>query len=446
MRQFKGADPAHVGRLQPRFSLRTLAFAALLLLLAFLYGRSQMRASGGGTPQTPPQPEVQVALPAILPGLFDGVDDATPEMRVRLERNELEGLKASVRQLVPAHFELEQSRFLSPETGASLSAEPASQRGSLISARGRLTRLGERSLSNGQSEWFGTAETEDGLPFHFVALDAGSAAELGPGDWVRIDGLFFKRFASEDPSSGAWLEGPLLLAREAQRSFEGLGPVLELEPALLRGLSDDTLDVRPGLPELIRWLALAWMRDMPEGAIDWANAPLLDQAAMSALMADGDAHRGQAYRMPVSFLQALTAKRVGENPARLSQVSEGWIGNTNWPKANPVLTFIAPGQLPAMARQTKVVAELVFLKHLAYDTVENTRAVAPLFALHRLEVQQPPDLVGMRYLTMGFIGVLALMTAAMFFLVRRDQRRSRELQDKLRASRRGRRATSGSPA
>lgn len=446
MRQFKGADPAHVGRLQPRFSVRTLGFAAVLLTLGFLYGRAQLRSAGGTALEAPPEPAVQVALPAILPGLFEAVADGTPEQRVLLERSELEGLKASARQLVPAHFELEQARFLSPETGASLAADPSGQRGSLISARGRLTRIGERSLSNGQSEWFGSAETEEGLPFHFVTLEAGAAADLGPGEWVRIDGLFFKRFSSEDPTSGAFLEGPLLLGREVQRSFEGLGPVLELDPALLRGLSDDTLDDRPGLPELIRWLALAWMRDLPEGAIDWANAPLLDPAAMADLMADGDAHRGQAYRMPVSFLQALTAKRVGENPARLSHVSEGWIGNMTWPKANPVLTFIAPGQLPPMARQTKVVAELVFLKHLAYDTVENTRAIAPLFALHRLEPQAPPELVGMRYLTIGFIALLALMTAGLVVLVRRDQRRTRELQDKLRLSRRGRRAPSGSSA
>jgi hypothetical protein len=448
MRKFKGADLAQVERIQPRLSVRTLLIATGMILFGLMYARTQVQRASLQSQQLRPEPEATVAKPVVVPGLFEGVLDSTQEERVRLEREELEVLKASARQLVPAHFELPEARPLLTAVAAELNAQPELRRADLISARGRLTHLGERAAlaGGGSSEWFGSALTEEGLPFHFITLENSFPGSLTPGDWVRVDGLFMKLYSSEDPHSGQFVDGPLLVGRTLERSFEGLGSVVSLDPAFFQALSDDTLDDRAGLPELVRWLVLSWIRDMPAGAIDWENAPVLDRESMSAIVASGNGSRGQAFRVHVAQVQELSSKRLGENPARLSHITEGWLGNATWTAGQPVLTFIAPGNLPPVEIGTKVSAGVIFLKNIAYETVDGTRRLVPLFALHHLERFIVPEPLSLKRLSVAFIGFLAAMMVLLFVLVWHAQRRTAELQKQLVAARRQReRRTASSP-
>jgi hypothetical protein len=109
-----------------------------------------------------------------------------------------------------------------------------------------------------------------------------------------------------------------------------------------------------------------------------------------------------------------------------------------------VLTFIAPEKLPTLAIGTKVTADVVFLKNIAYETVDGTRRLVPLFALHRLEPFVVPEPLGMKRLTVAFIALLAGMIALLVVLVRRDQKRTEALQKQLVEARRqrGRRSAS----
>ena len=439
MRKFKGADPVHYAQGNQRAKLALMFLALFALAAAWIYSQTRADRAKREEIAEAPRIEATVQVPEVPAGTFDEVADATEEERVLLERSQLEVVKAVARQLTPGHFEQLDVPALNAELDLALAADPTARRGELVTARGRIEVLRERDSAPGRlPDWFGRLRTGDGTPAWFVGL-RGAGAELSVGDWVRVDGMFFKRFAEEDASTGEWVTAPLIVSPRLVPSFEDFGAVDTLDVALVRGLRDDTLDERYGMPEIVKWRVLAAMRDMPEDELDWASAPELDGPTMVDLVASGEGYRGQPFLLPVSKMQGMKVVRTGENPAGLTHVTEAWIANQNWTKHEPLLHVLAPGKRPDIEIAGLVRGRIVYLRNMAYSTAQNTLRVVPVFAAYELEEFTPVNSPLIRYIVIGFIGLAALMGVVIFVLLQRDKRRSKALEQKLLERKRARR-------
>lgn len=423
-----------------------MIMAGTLLVLggALVYQQNKMRkpARAPLAQTAPAEPQLQIPTPPE--GTFDGVLDSSPEQRVQLERSELEVTKAVARQLLPAHFEQLDTIQLGPATFDSFRDNSAALRGELVTVRGRVEEIRSRSETPGRvNDWFGLLWTASGEPAYFVAHRQ-SERPVEVGDWVRVDGMFFKFFAEEDLRSGDWVEAPLIVAPRLTRSFEDFGEVadFEAEKLLILGLTDDTLESTTPMPELIQWRMLALMRDMPEDAIDWAAAPALDGPTMSEITQNGEPFRGQPFVLPVSKMQGMRVLKTGENAAGLTHRTEAWIANQEWTRHEPLLHVIAPGQREHLEVASLVNGRVIYLRNMAYTTSENTRRIVPVFAGYELSKFEPEESPLLGYIVGAFLGLTALMAGLIAILVQRDQRKSKELQKKLLERKRARREKS----
>ena len=415
-----------------------------VLVGAFLHQQGKSRRQANKPIGSAPSIEVALEVPTAPVGTFDGVADSSLEERVQLERSELEITKAVARQLVPGHFEQLRAAPMGASGLAALLEDPASRRGELITLRGEILDIRERPLNDSRTaDWFGRLQTATGESAYFVAIHQ-AERPLNVGDWVRVDGLFFKLYAEEGPAGGEWIEAPLIVAPQLNRSFEDFGEVadFEAERPLILGLSDDSLEsgaTGQGMPDLFMWRILALMRDMPEEEIDWDSVATLDGPTMLEIRTNGEPFRARPFILPVSKMQGMKLLQTGENPAGLTHRTEAWVANQNWTHHEPLLHIIAPGKREHLGVGSLVTGKLIYLRNMAYTTSENTRRVVPVFAGYDLSEFIPTESPLVGYIVAAFLGLTALMAGLIVILVRRDKKKSDHLQKKLLERKRARR-------
>ncbi len=427
-----------------------------LLLLATVFvtvavGASLMKAKGTtddglDVPQQGGAISESVAVPTIDPERFDAlVSDATPDERVVLETAAVDAMVGVARTLTDRHFELLGRTVLDASVAAVLDADPAAARGQAFTARGWVDSLRTRQRA-GREEFVGTLILDDGTTTYFLVLD--KPEQTNVGSYARIDGLFLKMFNDEAAESDAWVEGPFLVGPRAVRSYPAFGEVTELGLSHLAGLEDDRLydeTGRPveweGIPYEALWNVMAYARDLPAGAIDWDSTRVLDQDAMLSINSDGRSHRGEAFRIPISRLQAVQVLRAEENPARIDTITAGWIGNTTW---NDVIHFQSPHAFRDLRLRDYVIGRGFFVKNFAYPSAKQGLRISPLFVIESLEEFEPEQdrtLMFLAYCMGGF----TIFTILLFVvLLRRDRKRSIALQSELVKRRRKRRQGEGS--
>lgn len=439
MRKFKGSElPAGAGGSE---KLKLIAMSVALLLVVGTYVFSEMRRKDiveEPNPDLPALGEATIEVPQPPPGLFDSIADGTEEERVLIEHDELEVLLAYVRSLSPAHYETAGTRDLDGNVAAELAADTASARGAFVSVRGELVELRERVSPSGSAHRAALLRTADDQLVHLRTPRLADRT-LQTGDWARLDGLYFKQLADQDPA-GEWVTAPLVVGSALQRSYEDFGPVPEIERELIAGISDDYLDSKGSFSDMLRWRVLAWMRDMPEGQVDWEQTAELNGELLDKILADGDAYRGQTFVLPTSRVQAINRKTVGENPARLDHVYESWIGNTTWLSTRAATIFVLSSAGTAeLKRGDLTEGKLVFLRNMAYDTPNNVRRIAPVFAAHELTAFVEEQDLTLFAFGVAFIGLMVVLALVIAILWRRDQAKSKALQEKLVERRRARR-------
>ncbi len=385
-----------------------------------------------------PAMEQSVAVPEIDTSALERlVSDAREEDRATLEREAVEqGLKLT-RPLTRAHYEALDTEELDAVLVKKVLASPGTYRGKAMHARGWVASHFPRTY-DGQIEHHLRLTLEDDSSVYAVLSHAPeSGFEVG-ADFVRVDGLFLKAFADE--TDNGWVTGPLLVGRSAERSFPAFGSMEgleQLEEISLASVEDFSLEAgATGLPFDPLWRLMAFARDLPENAVDWASARELTPETFGALLTDGAPHRGVPFRFPISKLMGVTTKRVGENPARLDRVTEGWIGNYSWPH---LVHFRAPFVREDYDYGIYVEARGFFFKNFAYDSKSKDVQVAPVFVLHSLDRFVPPVDNSMPQLMAGVAVFTISSIALLFFLVSRDRKRSQQLQETLTQRRRARR-------
>jgi hypothetical protein len=421
-----------------------LALGLVLTILAFAYARSVARAPRANVdpelPAAPTQPEESVFVPEIDAARLETlVADREPVDRVALESAAVDELLAVARALTPRHYEELGAAELTAERCAALRADPASARGKAFFARGRIDSIRSRTREGASTEHIGRLSLEDGGVAYFLVLDAPEEA-----GFVRVDGLFLKAYSAEsDLEPGVWHEGPLLVGARAVRSYADLGPVEAPHWELYATIPDADLAPADGSePRFMRecpfepyWHLMAYARDLPQGSIPWEEAPELDERLVSELLHDPATWRAQPVRVPVSRIVGVEVRRVGENPARIDALTDGWLGKDTW---RNVVHFQAPRALPELAREDLVEGRGFFLHVAAYESQGKGLRVAPVVVLHSLAEFVPPERESLLRLMLGvslaFIASIGLFAWLLF----RDRRRSREFEQELVRRRRAR--------
>ena len=384
-----------------------------------------------------------LAVPELdLVRLEELLEDDSAEERVVLESEAADLVLDSARRYTPRHFATLGTRVLDSALCSELLAAPAAARGKPFTARGRIVALRPRTGAAHEAQSLGRLELEDGSQVHFLTLELPEQAE-SLGGFVRLDGLFLKVYSTEDELvAGSWNEGPLLVGARVERSYPSLGTLTQLPLQAFDGLEDADLAPDPGqqirfvteTPSEPFWTLMAYARDGAQ-AVDWNEAPVLDQRLLDQIQADPATWRLQPMIVPISRLQDGRLSLGGENPARMERYLQGWIGNNTW---KGMIQFRSPVLLSDLKIGELVHGRGFFLHNFAYEASQAGLCVAPVFVLSSIErfVPEPSAALG----NIGWIvgGVAATLVTAFVVLARRDRRRSEEFQKELLRRRRAR--------
>jgi hypothetical protein len=429
--------------------------AGFFVLLGILVTTWMQARSGSATPAPMPLADESVpvepllAVPELdLARLESLAADRAEADQVVLPSEAADLLMGVARRYTPRHYaeldvpELDEARI------AALTAEPAAARGKPFTARGRIVGLRPRSGAAHEQQFLGRLELEDGSTVHFLVLSVPEhAAEVG--GFVRVDGLFLKLYRTEDELvPGTWAAGPLLVGARAVRSYPDLGTVTGLDASAFDDVVDAELAPDPGAevrlvyetPAEPLWALMALARDLPEGAVDWAAAPTLDQRLLDQILDDPAAFRGTPFVLPISRLQDGRVRGADENPARMERYTQGWIANVTW---RNVIQFRTPVLRPGLAIGDLVYGRGFFLQNLAYESSERGIRVAPVFVLQSLERHVPEVSAVLTRIPWVMAGLGLFLLGLFVALARRDRRRSTEFYGEIVRRRRARRARKG---
>lgn len=450
MTQFK--MPGGNAPTDPTFSkgekrkLIAMGAGVVLMIGAFWYSR---RGSGDLDDPGLPLDAIEqitdaIVLPDLDPAAIDAlVNDADTLHRVELEGPAVDALLFDARTLTPRHYAELETPLLKSDDVASLLSNPAPQRTKPYSMRGNVTGMRERrGNSLGETEYIGRMELESGEVAYFLVLDYPELAS-----YVRVDGLFLKIYSEESREvSGQWLDGPLFVGAKAIRSYPELAEVSSPDFGLYGQVEDCNLSIDPpvivGQPDFDAWWhMMAYAKGLGEDAVDWDAAPDLDRDMMNVILADPAAWRGKPVVFPKLRILDGRVVSAGENPARIERYTTGWGGSWNWPA--PIRFHYPDGSQP-VGRHDMADARGFFLQIHSYKSKGHALSAAPIFVLANLDYWESVEDPIFAYMGYLMIGLGGLLSVSFVFLLRRDKRRSRRLQEDLVRRRRARRAPAGS--
>ncbi len=380
-------------------------------------------------------------VPTIdVEGLCALVSDETSEQRSTLEPEALAAAFEQARRVSDPLFDALDGAQLDFDAGTELLRHPSDNRGRLYRARGVIEEARACGPAGDVAEHVrGRIRLEDGGWAAF-ALEHEPGGGLLAGDFVRLDGLFLKVLRQEGEMPGHAIEAPLLVGTRAVRSWPRFDPVLELDLLDFAAVEDDHPGAISGQPFEAFWRLVAHARDLPERAVDWNRAMLLDGEILAALALDGARFRARPLRLPPSEILQSWIQDQPENPARVERLCVGWLASPAWVDSTPGwVRFVAPETRLDLRAGTWVIARGFFLKNLAYEPEAGGVAFAPVLVLHSIETSGSGGSALWTTLILVTGGLTLASSLTMVLLLRRGRRRSAELQEELRVRRQGRR-------
>jgi len=447
MKKYTGQDagPPNAGLMRPeKIKLILMGVSLVFLVVAFVSAQIweegwSKRDAAAREAELPEEEQgitsEQVAVPPINAPRLDALAlDASAADRQLIAPEALALGWSWAGGLTDAQFRALGRRDLDATAQAALGSDPASARGAAFRVRGGVESLNRRRLGEeGEEGWLARLRQDDGR-VAFALLRDLPEGHRSKGAFLRIDGLFLQLFSDE--VSGAMETGPLLLSPGAVPAFRPLGTDLQLEAQLATVVDDGRETGVGGLPSLPFWTLMAHAQATATEGVDWQSAPELDKVMLERIVQDGSEYRGVAIRIPLSRLLQARIKSTPENPARIGQISEGWIGNTMWKN---VVSFSAPfpTDLPNGAL---IQANAFFFKNHAYEPKEGGLRVAPRLVLASIEEYVPAEDNSLKYVLAFVVLGSLLLIVTLPLLLLRDRKRSERLQADLVRRRRARRA------
>ena len=409
-----------------------LLMAAFALVGGVFYS---IRPSTAPTPATPdetldearrsPAPTVDSAL---LAGLVRDDEDLD---RLTVNQLALEHVWLRAAALMDVHVSEGERDLPAAET---LEETRADRRGEVFRIRGTLSDLHAERRGGLEGTW-GTLRNDVTGPVRFVAARR-SGAVLDTGDTVRLDGYFLKWFTWEEPE-GKWLSGPLLVGNRLVKSMPASEPVLDLDPAVIEAIVDDTAQHAAPEQGPLYFHFLAHARDL--GSAEKATlqeAPEFTKTTFDALVDNPDALRGHPFRI-YGQVADIFGEPLGENPLRTNRQTTGWLLNGNW----GVAKFVSPLRFPGHRRRDDVIVTGWFYRRHAYEGADNTIRLAPVFVATSVDPLPEPDTTAYDQLFGLIVGGIVVLTGGLAWLVRRDRKAARNWQERVLKRRRAARGS-----
>lgn len=378
------------------------------------------------------------------PEALDAIADASAEQRLALSNEALSSLLLYSLTLGVRNYEALGIRDLDTAVSAELAADPGAHRVDPLRARGWLEHLSKRKRKGASTEeHYGTLRLEDDSRVH-IAFITPPEESLATGDFVRLDGVFVQLYRAE--VGGEWHDAPLIVGRNVVLSYPRCAAPdrEELLSFLLRNVEDDDVADVSGVPHEPLWQLMAYARERAD-EIDWSNdESVLEMTSdnLNLISKGGDFFRGKPFRLPISGNLGAWTESAGENCQRLERVTLGWIGNFTWKGGAPVIKFIAPHDWPDLKDRygpaRLVTGKGFYLKNIIYKKFNGEPGRAPLFVMSEITAFTPPVNNTTQYIMWGVLGTTLLMIGLVWFLLRRDARKSQQLQSDLIRRRRAR--------
>ncbi|MEZ5988554.1 MAG: hypothetical protein R3F30_05435 [Planctomycetota bacterium] len=379
-------------------------------------------------PHEAPNEEVKLRLPEIDYEIFDVVRDDVPAKRYEDEATPLLHLLHVVQGMSPVHL-----RAMGlPDTPVSLErlrAEPARFRAKPVWFEGELVDLGKpKEVPGLLNAWLtkGRIRTASGDTVFFGVMRP-IPAELVPGSWVRVEGLFFKL------KKDAFLDvdlAPYVIGPELRPAFKDFPPVKSLDPALLARIHDGTEEeARDEQPDLLYHVASYVLNRDHEGEgwkADYVEPTEDDVKAIKERSAEV---RGKCFRL-VGTTAHLQVHAAEANPLGIDKWSRLFLANRD-------LGFFevrVPGAIPLdrFPPESFVAVYGTFYKRLFHETSRDENGVmrwkyTPIFVAAPNEVLEWKlvESEGTRVFRI-IMGAITLLFIALFMILVRTDSRTRQ--------------------
>jgi hypothetical protein len=435
--------------------LIALTFAALLV------GGAYFLAPGAGDDDAVarlgiPLPEAVPETP-IEPLVFEDtallakVRDTSENDRLTLGDEAFLPAFRHARLHTPKHFEQLQIRELTAAVAQEVAEASAEHRLAPLRARGEVVDVEMRRREGGtRDDYLLSLRGPEGATAHALVANVPAGEDgkesVSVGDYVRVDGLYFKQYRAD--VAGQLVTAPLLLGHRAIASVPPVDEATAREAPALANVRDDEVGSVHELDQEALWQLMARAK-LLAAETDWDAARVVDQATLHLIFTDGDTFRGAPFKFPLSRNMGTATVSAPENPLGLDRVSKGWIGNVMWRAPVGVVQWIGPFQNKELAEWDDpqgaqfVEARGWFLRNEVYTKLGGEPGRAPLFVLADVEPFIPPADTMTAYILWFVFGLTALVVAVIFFLLRADKKRSAELQEALVRRRRARRERGG---
>ena len=331
-----------------------------------------------------------------------------------------------------------------------LRADPTRYRGHYLWYKGQLEYVSRPQAGHpvpGYRYYEGRLRTEDDEQVLF-AFSVPPSESLKQGDWVRIEGYFFKLRDAHFP---AQLDlAPMLVGPELRAAYEDWEPVEELDAAVLAQVQDGTWNGSEfvdasDMPKLLAdsqdeplWHIASYAIHESQGLTqaDWPAIKPFVRRDQFEKYRTGEFERGRLTRLLGTFIKGriLPAK---VNPLGIEAWSEVWIQVRDL--GGKTIPIWVPGRIDkGWKRNMPVTCFAWFFKRYSYTNVGGDIRWTPLFVAAELDRFSFSEDSLSNSITISFAALIGTVGIIFFVMARRD-RRQRQRHEALMVGRRQKR-------
>lgn len=404
-------------------------------------------------------PVPTVSTPTLDPDVMATIADESREKRLVLEPEPLAHLLATSLNVSSA---VGQALGMpkDPVPVEFVRTEPSYYRGQYLWFKGELEKLEGPAPGHpveGYSVYTALIRTPGGEPIQFYFSLEPLADGLQVGDWVRVEGYFFKLRDMVFPTRIE--KAPVMVGARLRPAFEDWGEVTAFDADLLRSVRDvhwvegedgsrEWVPQVDGERTLIEdqaeplWNLAAYARSETGGTLEqWRAHPALDLERFKLLRDDDNRDEvGTPYRVMGTFIFA-SRFRAPPNPAGIEHWSEAWI-QVHDLGGKLIPLWIAQDIGSDWQRGDPVEARVFYYKRLSYEPEfgDATQVLTPVFVGARLDRYRAADQPLASTIGWIFLGISIFVVGLFIFVARRDRTSSARFEEKRTERRRRMRA------
>ncbi len=405
--------------------------------------------------------DVQV-IPFKHPEVLETIEDTTDSGQELLQSEPFKLVFEYARLQPTMALDALGLRELESDLVAPLIADPSAHRLEAYRARGIVIEAIERPRANGLgADWMGSLRMLSGEVVHFLVGSAPRQPDgsrgIEQGDYLSVEGLFYGLYRKTldvdgpaGPAEVSAITGPVIVGAKATPSTPPMTAELAAATPNLAAVVDDSVgDIRPESTYADAKWELMGKALMLGDATDWDAAPEVNAEILRDIFENGDAYRGKPFRFPVSINMDGNSLSAGDNPLRIEDYSDGWIGNSVWKKPVPLIHWLGPFGRTDLFRGSLVddnryvTAKGYFFRNEVYSRALGEPARAPVFIMHSVDIFTVPKDPSIAWFAYGVLGLTIALIGLIYVLLRSDKRKSKQLYEDMLRRKRARRDHEG---